>query len=204
MKKKLIGLMLGIVLMLSLGAFYALDSVHCELLLLRTEEDENVSDPTAGTHKIIDLTTEGNFANKNSKAVQLRARDDGLGHGGNGIEITFCGGSAADKTFTYKLYGWRRKNGMARMIATGTGTLGTQAVVIYPSGATATSKFWADTLTVTYRWVAPVESSDTTGNNEVASLQFDFTGYEWLYCEITDADGTGTEAGDVSAYYAYF
>jgi len=195
--KTLIGLMLGIVLMLSLGAFYALDTYHCDLLLLRADANENAT--------TLDLTTKGNFANMPSSAVRLSTRDDRLGHGGNGIEVTFCGGDTANDTFTYKLYGWRRRNGMARMIATGTGTLGTQAVVLYPhDSSTATSIFWADTLSVTYRWVTPVESSDTTGNNEAASLQFDFMGYEWLYCEITNADGSGTEAEDVSAYYAYF
>lgn len=198
MKKILIGLILGVVLSLSIGAaFYALDSVHAPYRVLRANANENAS--------TLDLTTEGDFANIPSGAIQLRVRDDGLGHGGNGIEVTFCGGDAANDTFTYKLYGWRRINGMARMIATGTGTLGTQAVVLYPhDSSTATSIFWADTLTVTERWTASVESSDTTGNNEVASLQFDFTGYEWLYCEITNADGTSTEAEDVSAYYAYF
>lgn len=198
MKKILIGLILGILVTFSIGAYRALDTVHSSYTLLRAEADEDST--------TLDLTTKGDFANKPSSVIQLRARDDGLGHGGNAIEITFCGGDAANDTFTYKLYGWRRINGPARMIATGTGTLGTQAVVIYPdSGATATNKFWADTLTVTARWLGTVASTDTTGNNEVASLQFDFYGFEWLYCEITSADGsTGTEAGDVSAYYAYF
>lgn len=197
MKKVSIGLILGVLVTLSIGgAFSALDTYHCELLLLRTEADEDAS--------AIDLTTEGDYANKPSAAVPLKTRPDRMGHGGNALELVFCGGSAADKTFTYKIYAWRNTNGAARMVATGTGTLGTQAVVIYPSGSTATSKFWADTLTVTERWVASVESSDASGNNEIASLQFDFRGYEFIYCEITSADGaTGAEAGDVSVYYSF-
>jgi len=197
MKKLLIGLVLGALVTLSIGAFNALDTYHCGLLLLRAEADENAT--------ALNLTTKGDFANKPASAVQLRARPDGLGHGGNGIEVVFCG-KYATRTFTYKLYAWRRGNGMARMIATGVGTLGTQGVIKYPhDSSSASTMYWADTLTVTERWVAPVDSSDTVGNNEVASIQFDFTGYEWLYCEITDADDvTGNEAGDVSAYYAYF
>jgi len=199
MKKRLTVIFILVACVLCLGANFAqLDTSHRSILLLRTEADED-SDA-------LDLTTEGDFANKPSSAVQLPVMDDGTGHGGNTVEIFFAGGSAANKTFTYKVYGWRRTNGMARMIATGTGTLGTQAVVKYPdSGSTATSKFWADTLSVTGRWLKTVSSSDETGNNEVATLQFDFCGYEWLWVEITDADGsTGDEAGDVSVYYSFF
>lgn len=187
----------GLIGVFAVAAFVNLDTTHKEYYLLRTEANENAS--------VLDLTSAGNFANKPSAAVQLIAQPDGTGHGSNGIEIVFCGGSAANKTFTYKIYAWRKTNGMARMMATGVGTLGTQAVVVYPQTGTATSKFWADTLTVTYRWLSTVKSSDTTGNNEVASLQCDFSGYEWLYVEITNADGsTGDEAGNITAYYSYW
>lgn len=172
-----------------------LDTVHVAYTLLRAEANENAS--------VIDLTTEGDFAQKPATAIPFRTKDDGTGHGGNCLEFVFCGGSAAGKTFTYKIYAWRKTNGMARMVATGVGTLGTQAVVKYPhDGATATLKFWADTLTVTTRWMKSVYSTDTTGNNEVASLHVDFIGYEWFYVEITNADGS-TEAGNVTVYYSY-
>lgn len=196
MKKVTIGLILGVVLSLTL-ALTTLDTVHVEYKLLRAEANENAS--------VIDLTTEGDFAQKPASAIQLRTRDDGTGHGGNALEFVFCGGAAADKNFTYKIYAWRRVNGMARMMATGVGTLGTQAVVKYPhNGATATLKFWADTLTVTHRWMKTVYSTDTTGNNETASIHVDFSGHEYFYVEITAADGsTGTEAGNVTVYYAY-
>ena len=197
MKKVRLALVLGI-LGLFCFAFTASDTVHKGYFLLRAEANENAA--------TIDLTSEGDFAQKPSGAIQLKARNDGEGHGGSAIEVIFAGGSAAGKTFTYTLYGWRRTNGPARFIATGTGTLGTQAVVKYPdTAATATSKFWADTLSVTGRWLKAVSSSDTSGNNEVASLQYDFCGYEWLYVEIQSADGTtGSEAGSISVYYSYF
>lgn len=196
MKKLFIGLVLGILFSFSIGAFYALDTFHCDFRLLRAEANENAS--------TIDLTSEGNFANKPSSATRLTARDEGIGHGGNAVELIFCGGDAADDTFTYTVYTWRRRNGPVRMVATGTGTLGTQAVVVYPQGGTATSKFWADTLSVTHRWLTTVASTDTSGNNEIASLVFDMCGYEFIYVEITNADGTGTEAESVSVYYSYF
>ena len=174
----------------------ALDTVHVPLLLLRAEANEDAD--------TIDLTSEGDFAHKPASAIQLRARDDGTGHGSNIIEMVFCGGSAAGKTFTYKVYGWRKENGPARLIASGTGTLGTQAVVSYPSsGAAATNKFWAHILTVMENWIKTVITTDESGNNAIASLVFDFCGHEWLYVEIENASGAGDEAGDVSVYYCY-
>lgn len=195
MKKWIIAAILLVGLSVSL-AMTTLDTVHVEYLTARAEANENAT--------TIDLTTEGDFDQMPATAVRLRARPDGTGHGGNVLEFVFCGGSAANKTFTYRIYAWRRTNGMARMVATGVGTLGTQAVVTYPGGSTATSKFWADTLTVTDRWMKTVSSTDTTGNNETASLHLDFGGYEYFYVEITSADGsTGAEAGNITVYYSY-
>ena len=197
MKKFSIGLVLGVLVVLSLGAFYALDTYHCDLLLLRAEADEDSS--------TIDLTTKGDFAQKPSAAVRLSTTGDRVGHGGNAVELFFCGGDTANDTFTYTVYAWRRTNGPVRLVATGTGTLGTQAVVKYPhSSSAATSKFWADTLSVTGRWLKTVSSTNTSGNNEIASLVFDFCGYEFIYVEITNAAGTSTEAESVSVYYSYF
>lgn len=179
------------------AALMPLDTIHEQLYALRAEADEDTD--------LLDLTTEGNFANKPTTAVQWKTATPRAGHGGNGMEVSFIGGDAADDTFTYKLYGWRTGNGAARLAATGTGTLGTQAVVVYPQGGTATSKFWADTLTVTSTWNLTVTSSDTTGSNGIAVLTFDATGFEYFWCEITDADGTtGTEAGDVTVYYSFW
>lgn len=197
MKKVLLLLMAVGFAVLCGAALIPLDTMHTQLYVLRAEADEDTD--------LLDLTTEGNFANKPASAVQWKTVDGTSGHGGNGAEISFSGGSAADKTFTYKLYAWRQGNGIARLIATGTGTLGTQAVVIYPQGGAATSKFWADTLTVTNTWIANVRTSDAVGSNGVASLTFDMAGHEYIWCEITDADGaTGTEAGDVTAYFSFW
>ncbi len=196
-------LFLGFVLILSLAPIarcvdVVLDTVHCELLLLRADANEDTD--------LIDLTTEGDFAHKPATAKQLKPRDDGTGHGGNAIELFFCGGPAADSNCAYKVWAWRRNNGMVRMVATGYVTLGTQTVVKYPdNGAAATGKYWADTITVTGRGNKTVTSSATTGSNEVASLWFDLCGYEWVYVEITNADGvTGTEAGGILVYYSYW
>ena len=85
----------------------ALDTIHEQLSLLRAEANEDTD--------LLDLTSEGNFANKPASAFQLKTATPRQGHGGNSAEISFTGGAAADKTFTYKLYGWRKGNGPARL-----------------------------------------------------------------------------------------
>ena len=164
--------------------------------LLRTEADEDSSS--------LDFTTKGDFANKLSGAIEIKANDAG-GLNAKNMTIAFWGGSAADKTFSYKVIVWRAINGPAEVVCTGTGTTGTQAVGTYPHNkAAATSKFWADTLTVAddTLWYATPVICDS-GNNRMCKLQFAWKGYGWIYVEITSADGeTGDEAGDVGIVYA--
>ena len=179
------------------------ETYHAPYTLLRAEADEDPNTTIGST--LVDLTAGGDFASMPANAARLGS-SSGPNNAVGAIQLIFCGGGAAGKTFTYTIYAWRTDNGPAEFVATGTGTLGTQAVVAYPHNrATATSKFWADTLTVTGRWNKTVTSTDTTGNNEVAKLLFDFCGYEYIYVEISSADGsTGTEAGNVAVYYSYF
>jgi len=201
-----------LVLILTSASFAKQESILSTTLagysLLRAEANENTT--------LINLTTGGDFAHKPAAAKSLKA-DIGE-HGtfitkagidtttANGVQLIFCGGAAADKTFHYKIYAWKNANGPAEVVADGNGVLGTQAVVKYPdTAAAATSKFWADTLTVTGYWLKTVTSTATTGSNGVAKLWFDMCGYEWLYVEITSADNTtGTEAGLISVYWSYF
>ena len=197
MKKRVIfAMFLGAIFVLTLGAYSTLQTYHAPYSVLRAEANEDAA---------IDLTTAGDFANKPASALQIRASDGGES-AVNGIQLTFCGGSAADKTFGYKVYMWRKTNGPAELVCSGVGTLGTQAVVKYPHNkATATNKFWADTLTATDVWITAVGLADEGGNNRVAKISFDMFGYEWIYVEITNADGsTGTEAGSIIVYYSFF
>ena len=120
----------------------------------------------------------------------------------NGIEFMFSGGSEAGKTFSWRIIAWRNSNGPARIMAEGTGELGTQALVKYPhNGATATSRFWADNLVITYEnWMKEVEVTDTGNSNSVASIWCDAAGYRYWLVEIADADGL-TEAGDIAVFW---
>lgn len=197
MKKQISWLLLGVCLVLMLGAnpnaYQHLQTIHSGYILLRDAANEDSS--------LVTLATAGDFANKPAGAVQLDAD-------ANAIAVIICGGTAADKTLAWKAYGWRRNNGPAELIAYGTATLGTQQVVKYPDTGTApaATKYWADTITITEQaWLSTVWTADAAGNNRVGKLIFDQCGYEWLYFEITSADGsTGTEAGLVSVYYAYY
>jgi len=117
----------------------------------------------------------------------------------NGIVFTFAGGDAADAVFSWKIYGWRNENGPAELIADGTGALGTQAVVKYPhNSATATSKFWADTLVVDSEyWIKEVEAT-ASGNNSVSKVWFDTCGYRYFYVEIPTSDSV------IASYIGYW
>lgn len=154
----------------------------------------------------IDLTDEGDFAQKPAAAYEIKG--DGAGTNARNVQLIFAGGDTANETFSWKVYAWRNGNGPAELVAYGTGVLGSQAVVKYPhNGAAATSRYWADTLVVTdgSRWPKTVYSTDETGNNEAAKLVFATLGYKYFYVEITSADGeTGSEAGWVSVYGAHF
>jgi len=199
-KKILAGFMLAVILVCLVGATFVVDqTVHSPYYLLRAAADEDAT--------TIDLAaSKGNFASMPSGAVQIRPNTE-RGSTANGIEIIFAGGSAADKTFSYKIYAWRAINGPAALVCSGTGTLGTMDVVTYPSGAAVTDIFYADTLTCTDTWITTIGTVDNSGGNRCSRLVFDTCGYEWFYVEITEADGVdpGTgQAGDVSAFYSYY
>lgn len=180
-----------------------LKTYNSPLNTLRNEADED-SSPLA-------ITTESDFSLK--RATSIKVNSDTKVSNVNAIQIQMCGGSADNKTFTWKLYGWRQGNGIATLMCDGTAVMGSMQVVKYPNsvgstaalaaGATATSKFWADTIVISGNEFVKSFSVTDSGNNRAAILTGDLAGFNHLYLEISDADGsTGTEAGDVSAFYA--
>ncbi len=162
---------------------------------------------------ILDLTAKGDYANRpvilgdmgigvidllNEKTVSATEME------ANGIEFFFAGGSAANKTFGYRILAWKPCNGFARLAVVGTGILGTQKVVKYPHNeAIATNKFWANTLAITNEnWPKEVEATDPGNFESVSSIWLDDAGYRFWKVEITDADGsTGDEAGNISVFW---
>ena len=190
-----------------------LTTIAHRIYLARLEADEN---GVSGAPDIFNIATEGNFAQKPSTALDLQAIDLFSPKNvkllplliQNGIAFSFSGGSAANKTFTYDIFAWSNENGPAHHLINGTGILGTQQVVKYPHNKdTATSKFWADTIVVTWDNVLKgVESTEeSTGRNSIAEVWFDASGFRYFFPQISDADGsTGTEAGDIAVWYRYF
>lgn len=167
-------------------------------MVLRTATDEDAATLAA----CIDLTTAGDFDSMDSAAVQLKT-DAGRSEKSN-LEIIFLGGGGNNYTFSWALYVWRNTNGPCRLAAYGTGVLGTQAVVKYPHNkSTASSKWWADTLTVTESYLARAVTASPGGHNSVASLQCDMFGYEYVCAKIYNASDSGTEAGNIGVYYSY-
>ena len=183
------------------------------LYVARNEADENGA---AGAPVIFAIETESDFAQMPATALDLAKKDLFLPKAGqvfaeleqNGLAFSFSGSSAAGKTFTYDIYAWANENGPAKHIINGTGILGTQQVVKYPHNGEApdTTRYWADTLAVTWEnHLKEVESTDTTGHNTISEVWFDGTGLRYIFIQISDADGsTGTEAGDIACFYRYF
>lgn len=189
-----------------------LTTLSHRLFVARNEADENGA---SGAPDIFALATEGNFAQMPSTALDLQKLDlfspREAKHFAemeqNGVAFSFMGSSAAGKTFTYDIITWGNENSPARHIVNGTGILGTQQVIRYPHNneATTTDRFWADTLTVVWEnWPKEVESTDTIGHNTVAEVWMDDTGSRYWFIQISDADGSGDKAGDISVFYRYF
>ena len=169
--------------------------------LLRAEADEDPNALIGST--VVTQDANSDFAQKPVNAVQIKTAD-GLSAVGTAVGFAACAGSAADKTFTVTYWLWRPENGMAQEICSVAYTTGTQQVVKYPhSKAAATSKFWADTATVTSSWYAnKIGTANNEGNNGVGVVMVVLYGEAWIYPVVSSADGaTGAEAGDVSIYW---
>ncbi len=174
---------------------YAGDSSQKPYEVVRAEADED-----AGTlATVLDLTTAGNFASKGTPIKQYKKDAKSLAP--TNVEFIFSAGSAAEKTFKAVAYAYR-SGGPARRVCTISCTTGTQAVVVFPQGGTATNRFWVDTITVdTKPWLTSVRVPTTQNNNNVCPVSFDILGHEFIRWYIYEADGsTGNEAGDVTVY----
>ena len=153
----------------------------------------------------IDLTTQGNWANKPSGAIQIAMpmQENEMPYVSTDVAIAIAAGSAADKTLTWRLFALALTNGMIQQVAYGTATTGTQAVNIYPNGDSASNIYWCDTIVVTeYYWPKPVKATPNAGNNSVGMVSLDLLNWSWWHIQIEDADGvTGDQAGNVSVWY---
>ena len=194
-----LGLLLVASMLMGAGTTVIQVTIHRGYNLLRAEASEDTA------------ITAGAFGTKPATAVKMQALDSGES---NYIQISGIGGDTANDTFSWRLYAWRAGNGPGELVAHGTGLLGSQAVTTYPDVGTvdgnvapkgvATSKFWIDSFVITSEYWLNTLNVSTIGGDSVATIGFDTFGYEWFYCEITNADGSATEAESMTIYYSYF
>jgi len=105
----------------------------------------------------------------------------------NGVSIILhATGAANGDTLTQKIYGYADK-GPAQLIASVVWTIGTARVV----AATATH-LWADDAAITSSHIATITEADGGGSDRVCSIEFDVTGYRYLYGLITAQTGGPT------------
>lgn len=192
MRKKLLitGILFGLCLSLCFGAQFAGvgQKLHTSLRLFRT---------IASVDTAIDLSTAGDFASM--PAGVFRFATDQMGHGSTVINTSFsiCGTGGENTTIPWNYYSWRKSNGACVLVASGTATLGTQAVVIFPEGGTATGYTWADTITVTSQYtLAPMVAPEDQANNSICKTGRRNWGDEYGFFEWV----TGGTATAVKVY----
>ncbi len=134
-----------------------LDTYHSSWHLVRESADEDGATFAA----VYDLTTEGNFASKDSNSVaaggpfrivSMRPSSRAEGYSpGSKWKLAFSGKNYnnVDDTFSFNVIGWSKTNGLQQNILEGAGVLGTQAVVVYPDGGDALGELVSETA-VTY------------------------------------------------------
>jgi len=133
-----------------------LDTYHSSWHLVRAMGDEDGASFAA----VYDLTgvgtTNGDFASMDSGSVvsggpfHIATMNSEFGEGyshGSKWMFSICGKNynAKDDTFSYTVVGWAKTNGMLQEICSGTGALGTQAVVTYPDGTDALGELVSET-----------------------------------------------------------
>lgn len=111
---------------------------HSSWYLVRATADED----GAAFVDVYDLTTEGNFASKDSSSVANGGpfRFPSMNETGDTKWMfVICGKNYnnVDDTFSFRMIGWSRENGMLQTLGEGDGVLGTQSVQVFPDGGDA-------------------------------------------------------------------
>ena len=170
------------------------------LQLLRDTDDQDFEDLAAA---VAGLTTAGDYANKpTSDMIEVPA-------GATVATIYACGATnvAENDDFGAVVYGYVNLNGPKEIICDAAGTIGTNAVVLYPDdGAAATGGLWVDTWSVTTNhWRTTVTASKSGGDSDyIDTLSFDPLNLGWIGVDIYEADGTTAgEADEVTVFIAF-
>ena len=198
--------MLGIVALVTLAAMGAgvLQTQKHGYNLVRSTVDGDVG-------STVDLTSAGRWDLRPSETWKVPTKSDGSIEA-NALSFTFAAGidagtTANNKTLSWKLYAWKDLDAPAEYVALGTATFGTQDVGRFPDRTfhdTGDLRNWADTIAITTQYFPKTLAVTTIANDSICKLTVDGAGYGYWYFEITDANGTGSEAGDVSVWATWF
>lgn len=121
-------------------------------------------------------------------------------------EIVFLSSAAENKSAAFTIYAGRKGRGPARRVCTGSFTTGTACLNSDPTGAnvhaefttlTVTPYLFADTISVTNKWIKDCYVSAEQADNQIASLAFDLWGHDWIYVEFAGLEwGSGGDMED--------
>lgn len=116
-------------------------------------------------------------------------------HDANGVFIAAWGAGGDGKTITgYKILGVTRMNGPIITVLSGVMTSGSLACAVHPlTGATLTTNYWVDTITVTGGLFAGMVEILDVDNDRICMLKFDTMIFDRLFLEY-DEDGSGMTA----------
>ncbi len=150
----LVGIIVGVMLINYVKA-EPMDTYHSSWHLIRETADED----GATLAVVYNLTTEGNFANKDTSTVLnggafrivsdsagIAKRGEGYSPGGAWI-FALCAKNYndVDDVFSFNIFGWSKTNGMLQNILEGSCVIGTQAVIVYPDGGDALGELVSET-----------------------------------------------------------
>lgn len=108
-----------------------------------------------------------------------------------GIDANTADGN--DATVNFKIWAWRER-GPARLVYSGTATLGTAKA--------SSTEYYTDTISGTSYWITSVEVIDADGSNRAASLAFDLQGHKYLHFEVDIPATASNPVSSVSAEVA--
>ena len=222
MRNKAKALLPWLVLVVALGTFTylavaePLDTYHQGWNLVR----ETAAEDGANFAAVYNLSSNGgDFASKDSATVLLGgpfrivSRSPSVGYGvatspGSRWQFIISGGVEDNDTFSMNVVGWSKTNGPLQVICEGAGVIGTQDVVLHPhDGSSATGRWYADTITLDEVTKWPKAQGDlagvnvyNSGDNEIAILEVQTQGIEYIQFIFYDAAGGGTEATNITVY----
>jgi len=185
---------------LKAGRPLATPSFGWQLLRANATEDQAAAhDLTADNLDWSDIIINVEHAQNTDGIIDIRS----FGKVGNGVDIAFFTNAtdAANDTFDFELIAYKEgPYGPGKHVFLTSGNqciVGTHDCKKHPTLGTAQSAgLWVDTIAGTDCWPSGVVITDTAVNR-IAVMSFDMRGFRYLYLNVFNAGGTGTEAATI-------